>query len=72
MYEDSNEFWIGFDEETDAIVHSFTGYDGMCHYNVDEFYSIDSIGGVRELNFQVNAISWLNTMIDDGILGLPN
>ena len=71
VYDGSDEFWIGFDEETNAIVHSFTCYDGMCHYNFDEFYSIDSIGGVRDLNVQVNAISWLNTMIDEGILGLP-
>ena len=71
VYDDSDEFWIGFNEDNNKIDYSFSCYGGMCHYIFDEFYSINSIGGVRDLNVQVNAISWLNTMIDEGILGLP-
>lgn len=71
VYNDVNEFWIGFNEDNDKIDYHFSCCDGMCDYVFDEFYSPDSIGSVRDLNVQVNAINWLNTLIDMGVLGLP-
>ena len=43
----------------------------MLGYKFDEFYSIDGIGNKFDMFVQVNAIKWLNMMIDEGILGLP-
>ena len=70
-YDDTDEFWIGFNEDNNKINYSFTCYEGMCLYIFDEFYSIENIGNKYDMMVQVNAIKWLNIMIDEGILGLP-
>lgn len=70
-YDDEDEFWIGFNEDNNKINYSFSCYGGMCHYIFDEFYSIKDIGNKFDMMVQVNAIKWLNIMIDEGILGLP-
>lgn len=71
QYDDVDEFWIGFDEENNRIDYSFTCAEGMLGYKFDEFYSIDGIENKFDMFVQVNAIKWLNMMIDEGILGLP-
>ena len=71
VYNDVDEFWIGFDEENNRIDYSFTCAEGMLGYKFDEFYSIDGIENKFDMFVQVNAIKWLNMMIDEGILGLP-
>lgn len=71
QYDDEDEFWIGFNEDNGEINYSFTCYEGMCGYTFKEFYSIKEIDNWHDMCVQVNAIKWLNMMIDDGILGLP-
>ena len=71
VYNDTNEFWIGFNEDNNKIDYNFSCLEGMCIYKFDEFYSIDGIGNTHDINVQVNAIRWLNTLIDMGVLGLP-
>lgn len=70
-YDDEDEFWIGFNEENNKIKYSFSCYGGMCGYNIKKFYSEDEIDDRFDLYVQVNAIKWLNMMINEGILGLP-
>ena len=71
VYDDGDEFWIGFNEDNGEINYSFTCYEGMCGYTFKEFYSIKEIDNWHDMYVQVNAIKWLNMMIDEGILGLP-
>jgi hypothetical protein len=71
VYDDGDEFWIGFNEDIGEINYSFTCYEGMCGYTFKEFYSIKEIDNWHDMYVQVNAIKWLNMMIDEGILGLP-
>ncbi len=70
-YNDEDEFWIGFREEDNKISCRFSSYGGMCGYTFDEFYVGDSIENVYDMQVQVNVIRWINSMIDDGILALP-
>lgn len=69
-YDDSDEFWIGFREEDNKIDCNFSCYEGMCSYNFDEFYNIYEIEHKYDMQVQVNAICWLNMMIDKKILGV--
>ena len=69
-YDDESEFWIGFNEDNDKIDCNFTSYGGMCGYKFKEFYSSEDIEDDYDMNVQVNAIKWLNMMIDCGILGV--
>ena len=71
QYDDEDEFWIGFDEENNKIDCNFTCFESMCDYNFKEFYCIGEIGNEYDMYVQVNAIKWLNMVIDEGILGLP-
>ena len=43
----------------------------MCSYNFKEFYNLKDIEDKYDMQIQVNVIKWLNEMIDEGILGLP-
>ena len=70
-YDDSDEFWIGFREGDNTIDYNFSCYDGMCSYKFTEFYDIDSIDNKFDLGVQINAILWINKLIDEGILALP-
>lgn len=67
-YDDFNEFWIGFDEKNNRIDYHFTCWDGMGNYIFDEFYK--NTESKYDLQVQVNAIKYLNILLDDGILGL--
>jgi hypothetical protein len=69
-YDDEDEFWIGFNEINNKIDCHFTSYGGMCHYSFNEFYKACDIENKYDMHVQVNAIRWLNEMIDDGILGI--
>lgn len=69
-YDDEDEFWIGFNEINNKIDCCFTSYGGMCHYRFNEFYNACDIENKYDMHVQVNAIRWLNEMIDDGILGI--
>ena len=71
LYDAEDEFWIGFDEENNKIDCNFTCFESMCDYNFKEFYYIGEIENKYDMYVQVNAIRWLNMMIDEGILGLP-
>ena len=66
--DDEDEFWIGF--RTDGKVdYHFSSREGMCHYRFEEFYKVEEIENKYDMQIQVNAIKWLNMMIDEGILG---
>lgn len=71
-YNDFSEFWIGFNKNNDTISYYFSTCDGMCNYKFGKFYDIDYIENKRDLNVQVNAIRFLNKLIDDGILVVEN
>lgn len=69
-YDDEDEFWIGFNEIDDKIDCNFTAFGGMCSYTFDKFYDKASIENRFDIGVQVNAIRWLNKLIDEGILGV--
>lgn len=69
-YDSEDEFWIGFNEDNNTIDSNFTSYEGMCLYNFKKFYNSAEINNKYDMQVQVNAIKWLNMMIDEGILGL--
>lgn len=66
-YDDFNEFWIGFNKKNNKIDCNFTCCEGMCSYIFDEFYT--ETENKYDLQVQVNAIKYLNMLIDEGILG---
>ena len=65
-----DKFWIGVAEDGNIDCH-FTAYEDMCSYNFKEFYNLKDIEDKYDMQVQVNVIKWLNEMIDEGILGLP-
>lgn len=67
-YNDEDEFWIGFNEVNDKIDLHFTCYEGMCSYNFTRFYK--KTENKYDLHVQVNAIKYLNMLIDEKILAL--
>ena len=70
IYEDEDEFWIGFNKDIDEIKCRFYSHEGMYSYNFEEFYDANSIENKWDMNVQVNAIKYLNKLIDEGILGV--
>ena len=72
QFDDEDEFWIGFREEDNKIDCHFSSYGGMCHYVFTEFYNLAEIQNKFDLHVQVNAIKWLNKLIDENVLALPN
>ena len=70
-YNEEDEFWIGFREDDNKIDCHFSSYGGMCGYTFDKFYAAKDIENEYDMQIQVNAIRWLNNMIDNGILALP-
>ena len=69
-FDDEDEFWIGFREDDNKIDCHFTSYGGMCGYNITEIYDKNQIDNSMDLNVQINAICWLNQMIDEKILSI--
>lgn len=43
----------------------------MCGYKFNEFYDVNEIENKFDMLVQVNAIKYLNMLIDEEILGLP-
>lgn len=71
-YDEFSEFWIGFKEEDNTIDCNFSTEEGMCKYVFDTFYKLVDIENIYDMQVQVNAIKWLNEMIDSGILAVQN
>ena len=67
-YYGEDEFWIGFREEDNKIDCMFSSFCGMCGYEFDEFYKAETIENDYDMNVQVNAIAFLNELLDEGIL----
>ena len=42
----------------------------MCHYRFDKFYDAKSIENKWDMNVQVNAMRYLNMLLDEGIVEL--
>ena len=70
-HNEEDEFWIGFREDDNKIDCHFSSYEGMCGYTFDKFYAAKDIENEYDMQVQANAIRWLNSMIDDGVLALP-
>lgn len=71
-YNDEDEFWIGFRENDNKVDFHFSCYGGMCAYKFDKFYDANDYENDFDIGVQVNAIRWLNVMLDEKILGLNN
>lgn len=70
-YGDSmSDFWIGFNKKNDKIDCYFSCNEGMCSYKFDKFYDVNEIEDKYDMEIQVEAIKWLNQMIDNEILGV--
>lgn len=69
-YCDEDEFWIGFDAENNRVNYHFDCYEGMCHYNFSAFYLARSIQNKWDMNVQVNAMRFLNMLLDEKIVEL--
>lgn len=67
-YDDYDEFWIGFNENNDRIDFNFTTWEGMGKYEFDKFYK--DTENKYHLQVQVNAIKYLNMLINKGILSI--
>ena len=67
--DDVNEFWIGFYENGKVDYH-FSCYDGMCYYFFTEFYQAKDIENKHDLAVQVNAMRYLNKILDKKIVEL--
>ena len=69
-YNDEDEFWIGFDAKNDRINYWFDSYEGMCRYNFTTFYSSKDIENKYDMNVQLNAMRFLNKLLDEKIVEL--
>lgn len=65
-YSDYDEFWIGFNERDGKIDCHFSAMEGMCNYVFSEFYT--ETENKFDLQVQVNAIQYLNMLLDKKIL----
>ena len=68
--DDEDEFWIGFNKKNGKVDYHFTSREGMCGYTFDEFYTTDSIENKWDMNVQVNAMRYLNMLLDEEIVEL--
>lgn len=68
--DDFSEFWIGFNETNNKIDFHFSTCEGMCWYKFDKFYDEKEIEHKYDLYVQINAIRYLNMLLDNGILGI--
>ncbi len=68
-YDDEDEFWIGFYEDG-TVDCNFYSYGGMCGYEFPKFYDAKYIENRFDLNVQVNAIRYLNMLLDEKIVAL--
>lgn len=68
FYGDMDEFWIGFREEDNKINFHFTAGEGMLKYSFKTFYNEKEIENKWDLNVQINALRYLNMLLDEKIL----
>ena len=68
--DDEDEFWIGFNKKNGKVDYHFTSGECMCHYRFDKFYDAKSIENKWDMNVQVNAMRYLNMLLDEGIVEL--
>lgn len=71
FYGNEDDFWIGFNEDDGKVRYHFTSGEGMCKYNFPSFYSSRSIENKWDMNVQINAMRFLNMLLDEGIVELP-
>lgn len=80
-YNNKNEFWIGFFVDGEVAYYFTTLFTDFCknnyfsygdYYNFEKFYSIKSIENPDDMQVQVNAIKYLNMLIDEKIISPPN
>ena len=69
-YDDEDEFWIGFYGDGKVDFH-FTSYGGMCGYEFKEFYKLKDMDNNFDLNVQINAIRYLNMLVEEGVIEKP-
>ena len=63
-----DEFWIGFNKKNGKVDYHFSSYGGMCGYTFDEFYQADGIENKYDMNVQINAMRYLNLLLDEKIV----
>ena len=68
--DDEDEFWIGFNKKNGEVDYHFNAGEGMCRYIFDEFYKANEIENKWDMNVQVNAMRYLNMLLDEGIVEL--
>lgn len=80
-FNNKNEFWIGFFVDGEVVCYFTTLFTDFCkynyfsyrdYYNFEKFYSIKSIENPYNMQVQVNAIKYLNMLIDKKIISPPN
>lgn len=80
-FNNKNEFWIGFFVDGEVVCYFTTLFTDFCknnyfsysdYYNFEKFYSIKSIKNPYDMQVQVNAIKYLNMLIDEKIISPPN
>lgn len=69
-YNDFNEAWFGFFKNGKVDFH-ITAYEGMCKYNLKEFYNIAEMNHEADAMVQANTIRFMNSLIDAGIVSVP-
>lgn len=71
-YDNFDEFWIGFNKVTDEVDYWFTTWEGLGSYEFDSFYNIADIENKADMMVQVNAMRFLNKLLDEKIVELIN
>lgn len=68
--DDVDEFWIGYNMKNGGVDYWFTSCKGMYGYTFNEFYKADSIENKWDMNVQINAMRYLNILLDEGVVEL--
>ena len=68
--DDEDEFWIGFNKKNGEVDYNFHAGEGMYRYTFDEFYKANEIETKWDMNVQVNAMRYLNMLLDEEIVKL--
>lgn len=68
---DENEFFIKF-AFNGMNTYYFTSYEGMCGYEFEKFYDPAGIENEFDMKVQVNAIRYLNMLVDNNIISPPD
>jgi hypothetical protein len=73
---DATSFWIGiYDEDASSyagkVRFSFSTYGGMCGYGFKEFFQPEDIECEDDLKIQELFLGTINSLIDEGILVIP-